>query len=170
MNRISCQPSPHQAADNQQPPTSGKCVWCGEYNLCGECTLWSIYPLCAAQVETARRFLALCAPISVGRFPSTGLSVIIEDACGLPASHNSVEVAAHQMGIRVERGRVAVNSRDVGIAAEVLHELALERGLDVIENVWFGAYQPREVARFARRHHAALTELLDFAQAVGAAQ
>jgi hypothetical protein len=52
-------------------------------------------------------------------------------------------------------------------AADHLHELVLERGQDVIEKVWFGAYQPRQVARIAWLHHAALTDLPDLAQAGG---
>src|SRR6516225_952679 len=74
----------------------------------------------SAQVELARKFLALWRPTLATRFPITGLAVIIEDACGASVSHKAILAAARRMGLRADpvtetsSRRVSVHWGDVG--------------------------------------------------------
>jgi hypothetical protein len=121
----------------------------------------------SAQVELARKFLALCRPTGSSRFSITALAGVIEDCCGANVSYEAIFAAARGMGLHAEpvteisHGRVGIHRGDVFLAAEVLRELARERGLDVSENVWFGWYHERQLDRFARHHRTALESLLD---------
>jgi hypothetical protein len=121
------------------------------------------------EVELARKFFALCRPTGTSRFSITALAGIIKDCCGAYVSYEAIFAAASGMRLRAEpvtgisSGRVGIHKGDIFLAADVLHDLALERGLDVSENVWFGWYHQRQLARFARQHRATLEEMLALA-------
>jgi hypothetical protein len=126
----------------------------------------------SAQVELARKYLALCRPTGTSKFSITALAGIIKDCCGANVSHEAILAAARGMGLHAEPvtdisyGRVGIHQGDIFFAAEVLRELARERGIDVHENVWFGWYHERQLDRFARQYRTQLEGILELAGGV----